>query len=127
MKGGIKGTCFNCNKMAGHLSRYCPEPKADEVSDMPNINNLMLNLVDFDKDELEITPHVVNNQKYMNMLGNTGVQGHVAPAMKEHKNKTIMKNLGTIHMANGAKAKIYQSDNTRTIIDVNGLTVSLNN
>ena len=60
----------------------------------------------------------------MNIMGDTGAQGHVAPANEEHKNNT--KNRGTVHMANGAKAKIYQRGNT-TIEDVNGSTVSLKN
>ena len=85
----------------------------------------MINVIEFDEDELEIA-HVVNDQKYINMLGDTGAQGHVAPATKEHKNMTNMKNLGKVHMANGAKAVIYQCDNT-TIEDVNGSTVSLKN
>ena len=107
------------------MSRDCPEPKAAKESDTPDINNLMLNVnaIEFDEDELEIA-HIVNDQRYMNMLGDTVAQGHVAPATEKHKNNT--KNLGTVHMANGAKAKIYQRDN-RTIEDVNGSTVSLKN
>ena len=125
-KGGFKGKCYNCNKMAGHMSRDCPEPNGGKESDMSNINNLMINVIEFDEDELEITHAVVNDQKYMNMFGDTGAQGHVAPATEEHKNKTITKNLGKVHMANGAKAIIYQRNNM-TIEDVNGLTVSLKN
>ena len=108
-----------------YTSRDCPESKGGKESDTSDINYLMINVIEFDKDELEIA-HVVNDQKYMNMLGDTGAQGHVAPANEEHKNKTITKNLGKVHMANGAKAIIYQRDNT-TIEDVNGSTVSLKN
>ena len=122
-KGGFRGKCYNCNKMAGHMSRDCPEPK--EGKEETDINNLMISVIGFDEDELEIA-HVVNDQKYMNMLGDTGAQGNVAPATEEHKNKTITKHLGKVNMANGAKAVIYQRDNT-TIEDVNGVTVSLKN
>ena len=122
-KGGFRGKCYNCNKMAGHMSRDCPEPKGGKEE--TDINNLMINVVGFDEDELEIA-HVVNDQKYTNMLGDTGAQGHVAPATEGHKNKTITKHLGKVNMANGATAVIYQRDNT-TIEDVNGVTVSLKN
>ena len=78
------------------MSRDCLEPKAAKESDTPDINNLMMNVnaIQFDEDELEIA-HVVNDQRYMNMLRDTGAQGHVAPATEEHKNNT--KNLGTVH------------------------------
>ena len=42
------------------MSRDCPEPKADKESDASNINNLMLNAIEFDEDELEIA-HVAND------------------------------------------------------------------
>ena len=77
-KGGFKGKCFNCNKIARHMSRDCPEPKeVKESEDTPDINNLMLNVnaIQFDEDELEIA-HVANDQKYMNMSGDTGAQVH---------------------------------------------------
>ena len=74
---------------------------------------------------IEINNMSMDNTKgnWTNMLGDTGAQGHVTPPNATHEKSNI---LGTVNMANGAKAKIYQCDNTK-IEDENGTILQLTN
>ena len=57
-----------------------------------------------------------DNSGFINILGDAGDQGHVAPPSAKQDTTNV---LGMVNMANGSKARIYQFDNT-TIADENG-------
>ena len=123
----FKGKCYNCNKVAGHMSRDCPEPRQnkgaeDETADINSLQVLKISVVEFNEQPLEVS-YVEKDKEYTDMLGDTGAQGHVAPATYEDMKK---KPIGTVNMANGAKAKIYRSSDT-TVKNVNGSTFELKN
>ena len=69
----FKGKCFKCNK-TGHKSADCrSKPKEGETT--TDVNSLLVSMMEFDEEEKS---HL-ENTSYMDMLGDTGAQGHVAP------------------------------------------------
>ena len=98
--------------MAGHLSsRDYPEPRVDRkrsdgMADM--INNLIVSMVQFEDVDNDVS-NVNIEFDYMDILGDKGAQGHVYPPNSYNVKNSVK---GTVNMANGVKAKIYQCDNT---------------
>ena len=147
----FKGKCFNCDK-AGHRASECRSPKKDsnddddvnnlmvanvefEDDDVESYEEVGVNTADDSEywsepeyvmiatitfDDTEINH--VTDFTYMDMLGDTGAQGHVFPPTQD-----MMKRRTTevVKMANGSKSAIYQRDNC-TIQDEVGNEVFLN-
>ena len=114
--GSFKWKCHNCG-IAGHKARDCTKEK--KSSDMDDVNNLTIGMVQLEENEIEVS-HVVDGG-FVEMLGDTGAQGHVSPP---RANIDKEKHYGFVKMANGAKSKIYQKDNV-IIEDEVGNTLEL--
>jgi len=114
--GKFKFNCHNCGEV-GHKARNCTKEK--KSSDMDDVNNLAIGMVQIE--EIEVS-HVAE-EGFVEMLGDTGAQGHVSPPYG-HIDKR--NHYGYVKMANGAKSKIYQKDNV-IIEDEVGNSLKLNN
>ena len=73
----FKGKCFKCNK-TGHKSADC-RSKPKESEGATDVNSLLVSMVEFEDEEISN----IENNSYMDMLGDTGAQGHVAPPTHE--------------------------------------------
>ena len=88
------------------------------VNTTDNSEYVMIATIVFDETEI----NQVTDFTYMDMLGDTGAQGHVFPPTNNMKKRSTTE---VVNMANGSKSAIYQRDNC-TIEDEVGNEVFLN-
>ena len=95
------------------MERYFPEKNSG--NDYNNdVNNLVIQMTEVEGDDVEAS-NAQFPATFIDMLGDTGVQGYISPPSSYHKHGN---GYVIVNMANGATAKIYKKDDYAIVEEV---------